>query len=151
MNIAIPTDFEIVLVRLAVATVIGCVIGLNRELYGKPAGMRTHVTPVAVFNDAGLMLQATEQNLGLALSREILAADALGDGRLVQLSSVSIVHRGAQPYHFVYPPSLRDWAPIESLRRWLRDELDASYRALHAARLRVAGADPAPRKRRKSG
>jgi len=115
------------------------------------AGMRTHVTPVAVFNDAGLMLQATEQNLGLALSREILAADALGDGRLVQLSPVSIVHRGAQPYHFVYPPSLRDWAPIESLRRWLRDELDASYRALHAARLRVAGADPAPRKRRKPG
>ena len=51
------------------------------------AGVRTNVTTVAVFNDAGLMLQATEQSLGLALSREILAADALGDGRLVQLVS----------------------------------------------------------------
>lgn len=32
---------EIVL-RLGVATLIGCVLGLNREIRGKPAGMRTH-------------------------------------------------------------------------------------------------------------
>ncbi|HEY0512755.1 MAG TPA: MgtC/SapB family protein [Thermoanaerobaculia bacterium] len=31
-----------VLLRLAIATLIGCVLGLNRELHGKPAGMRTH-------------------------------------------------------------------------------------------------------------
>ena len=37
------------------------------------AGLRTNVRTVAVFNDAGLMLQAAEQNLGLALSRELLA------------------------------------------------------------------------------
>jgi putative Mg2+ transporter-C (MgtC) family protein len=43
MNVAIPAlSFEVVLIRLSVATLIGCVIGLNRELYGKPAGMRTH-------------------------------------------------------------------------------------------------------------
>ncbi len=43
MNIASPTSsFEVVLIRLSVATVIGCLVGLNRELYGKPAGMRTH-------------------------------------------------------------------------------------------------------------
>ena len=41
------------------------------------AGLRTNVRTVAVFNDAGLMLQAAEQNLGLALSRDLLAADAL--------------------------------------------------------------------------
>jgi LysR family glycine cleavage system transcriptional activator len=92
------------------------------------------VTTVAVFNDAGLMLQATEQNLGLALSREILAADALSDGRLVQLSPVTIVHADAQPYHFVYPPSLRTWPPLLALREWLRDELDRSDRALRARR-----------------
>jgi LysR family transcriptional regulator, glycine cleavage system transcriptional activator len=94
------------------------------------AGVRTNVTTVAVFNDAGLMLQAAEQNLGLALSREILAADALCDGRLVQLSPVTIVHADAQPYHFVYPPSLRTWPPLLALRQWLRDELDRSYEAL---------------------
>jgi putative Mg2+ transporter-C (MgtC) family protein len=31
-----------VLLRLTIATLIGCVLGLNRELHGKPAGMRTH-------------------------------------------------------------------------------------------------------------
>jgi LysR family glycine cleavage system transcriptional activator len=90
------------------------------------------------------MLQATEQNLGLALSREILAADALADGRLVQLSPVSIVHREAQPYHFVYPPSLRDWPPLQALRQWLRDELDRSQQDLRA---RAGGAGKRPRRR----
>ncbi len=31
-----------VLLRLCAAALLGCLIGLNRELYGKPAGMRTH-------------------------------------------------------------------------------------------------------------
>jgi LysR family glycine cleavage system transcriptional activator len=96
------------------------------------ACVRTNVTTVAVFNDAGLMLQATEQSLGLALSRDILAADALCDGRLVQLSPISITHEFAQPYHFVYPPNLRTWPPLESLRKWLHDELDLSKNALRA-------------------
>lgn len=95
------------------------------------AGLRINPTTVAVFNDAGLMLQAAEQSIGLALSREILAADALCDGRLVQLSPVAITHADAEPYHFVYPPAVRDWPPLAALRRWLRDELDLSYRALH--------------------
>jgi len=102
------------------------------------AGVTTKVTTVAVFNDAGLMLQAVEQSLGLALSREILAADALIDGRLVQLSPISITHADAEPYHFVYPPNLRTWPPLDSLRRWLRDELDLSYKALRAPRERGA-------------
>jgi LysR family glycine cleavage system transcriptional activator len=103
------------------------------------AGVRTNVTTVAVFNDAGLMLQAAEQSLGLALSREILAADALFDGRLVQLSPVSIVHADAQPYHFVYPPGLREWPPIVALRQWLREELDQSGAALRSRRAPASG------------
>ncbi|HTP97833.1 MAG TPA: LysR substrate-binding domain-containing protein [Casimicrobiaceae bacterium] len=108
------------------------------------AGVRTSVTTVAVFNDAGLMLQAAEQSLGLALTREILAADALCDGRLVQLSPVAITHEDAQPYHFVYPPALRAWSPLGSLRQWLRDELDRSHAALAARRN-----GPAPSRRRR--
>lgn len=95
------------------------------------AGFATRVRTVAAFNDAGLMLQASEQNFGLALSRELLAADALRDGRLVKLSPVAITHAEAQPYHLVYPPNLRDWPPLVSLRQWLRDELDQSQLALH--------------------
>ena len=32
-------------------------------------GLRVKVNPVAAFNDAGLMLQAAEQDMGLALAR----------------------------------------------------------------------------------
>jgi LysR family transcriptional regulator, glycine cleavage system transcriptional activator len=96
------------------------------------AGLRANVRTVAVFNDAGLMLQAAEQNLGLALSRELLAADALCDGRLVRLSPISIMHPDAQPYHLVYPPGIRDWPPLASFRSWLYDELDCSLKDLRA-------------------
>jgi LysR family glycine cleavage system transcriptional activator len=96
----------------------------------KVAGVDTHVVPVAVFNDAGLMLQAAEQNLGLALSRELLAADALADGRLVCLSPHTIFDEPAFTYHLVYPPNLRDWPPLAALRQWLRDELETSRKSL---------------------
>ncbi|MBS0320601.1 MAG: LysR family transcriptional regulator [Proteobacteria bacterium] len=118
------------------------------EAWAVAAGLRVNVRTVAVFNDAGLMLQATEQGLGLSLSREILAADALATGALVQVSPIAITHADAQPYHFAYPPQLRDWPPLVSLRDWLREELAASYRALHA--LRTAGTPPgAPAARRR--
>jgi LysR family glycine cleavage system transcriptional activator len=100
------------------------------QLWFAAAGLRTQVTTVAVFNDAGLMLQAAEQNLGLALGRELLAADALRDGRLVRLSPLAITHEHAHPYHLVYPPNLRDWPPLAALRRWLHDELDLSRKSL---------------------
>ena len=104
------------------------------------AGLRANPRTVAVFNDAGLMLQAAEQNLGLALTREILAADALVSGGLVRLSPISIRHAEAQPYHLAYPPGLRDWPPLASFRRWLYEELERSL-----AELRKANAAAAPR------
>ena len=70
------------------------------------------MNPVATFNDAGMMLQAAEQGLGIALGRELLAADALCAGRLVQLSTVRVQYEQAQTYHLVYRPSLRDWPPL---------------------------------------
>ncbi len=97
----------------------------------KTAGVDARVVPVAVFNDAGLMLQAVEQNLGLALSRELLAADALADGRLVQLSPLTITDEPAFTYYLVYPPNLKDWPPLAALRQWLHDELELSRRMLH--------------------
>jgi LysR family glycine cleavage system transcriptional activator len=95
--------------------------------------LRTRVNPVATFSDAGLMLQAAEQNLGLALGREILAADALRDGRLVRLSPVEMRHEEAQTYWLAYPPELADWPPLKALRQWLLDELALSQRELDRA------------------
>lgn len=102
------------------------------------AGLTVDVTPVATFNDAGLMLQAVEQGLGLALSRELLAADALCAGRLVKVSPISVDFEPADTYHLVYPPILRDWPPLLALRQWIRDELERSRDSLASPR-RVPG------------
>ncbi len=113
------------------------------ERWFAAAGLRIQATPVAEFNDAGLLLQAVEQNLGLAVARELLAADALRDGRLVRLSPLSITHEEAHPFHLVYPPGLREWPPLVALRRWLREELELSRKELHP--------DGSDRKKAKAG
>ena len=98
------------------------------------AGVRARVNPVASFNDAGLMLQAAEQNIGLALAREILAADALRDGRLLRLSPVSMPEtESSYSYWLAFPPSVRDWPPLQALQQWLFDELALSQRELPGA------------------
>jgi putative Mg2+ transporter-C (MgtC) family protein len=66
-----------ILVRLLVATLIGCVLGLNREIHGKPAGMRTH----------GLV------SLGAALI-SLVAIELATNGRQVDGSAVLRVVQG---------------------------------------------------------
>ena len=90
------------------------------------AGCPRAVSPVASFNDAGLMLQAAEQGLGIALGREVLAAGALHDGRLVRLSPLCVPDDTTDAYWLAYPPELADWRPLQSLRAWLHEELARS-------------------------
>jgi LysR family glycine cleavage system transcriptional activator len=97
------------------------------------AGVRAQVTPVAQFNDMGLMLQAAEQGIGLTLTRELLAADAIRDGRLIRLSPIGVEYETGNTYHLVYPPALRDWPPLAALRAWIGDELELSRRSLENA------------------
>lgn len=98
------------------------------------AGVKARVRPVADFNDGGLMLQAAEHGLGITLAREMLAADALADGRLVRLSPVAVDVPESRGYYLVYPPTLRQWPPLVALRRWLLDELAAAQRQWVALR-----------------
>ncbi len=97
------------------------------------AGVRAQVTPVAQFNDMGLMLQAAEQGIGLTLARELLAADAIRDGRLIKLSPIGVEYETGHTYHLVYPPALRDWQPLAALRAWIGDELEQSRQSLENA------------------
>lgn len=97
------------------------------------AGVRARINPVASFNDAGLMLQAAEQNIGLALAREILVADALRDGRLLRLSPVSMQEEQTDSYWLAFQPSMKDWPPLLALQRWLFEELGSSQRELQDA------------------
>lgn len=129
------------------------------------AGLRPDVRPVAVFNDFGHMLQAAEQGIGIALARALLAADALHDGRLVQISPLALQppDDSSSTYWLVYPPDKADWPPLRALRDWLRREMRASARGLPAAevgpagpgagatRLGTAPAAPAPVRRRRAG
>ncbi len=94
------------------------------------AGITPTVRPVATFNDAGLMLQAAEQGLGITVARDLLAADALRNGRLVRLSPIELLSDSAHPLWLVYPPTLQDWPPLVALREWLLAELAASQAEL---------------------
>lgn len=108
----------------------------DREVWRKwfaAAGLQVQVTPVAEFNDMGLMLQAAEQGLGLTLARELLAADGLRDGRLIKISPISVEYESGLAYHLVYPPVLRDWPPLAALRQWINDELAISLQGLQQA------------------
>lgn len=95
-------------------------------------GCHPAVQPVASFNDAGLMLQAAEQDIGIGLSRELYAADALRRGSLVRLSPLALVDETADRFWLVHPPELAGWPPLEALRAWLREELARSRDGLPA-------------------
>ncbi len=98
---------------------------------------------VADFNDSGLMLQAAESDLGIALARELLAADALQAGRLVRVSPLSLPHtEGAASYWLLHPPELADWPPLVALRQWLADEMALSRQALGKNRSTLAERKP---------
>ncbi len=43
MDIATHTPIEEIVLRLAMASLFGMVLGLDREMRGKPAGLRTHM------------------------------------------------------------------------------------------------------------
>ena len=96
------------------------------------SGVRLVAKPVADFNDAGLMLQATELDLGITLVQEVPAADALQSGRLVRISSLALNDEGsdATTYWLVHATENAEWPPLAALRRWLHDEMALSREAL---------------------
>ena len=66
-------------------------------------GMKVATQPVASFSDAGMMLQAAEQGMGLTLGRGLLAADALSERRLVQLAPQTQADDALYAYWIAYP------------------------------------------------
>ena len=59
-QISTPVTFLEILGRLALAVVLGAMVGLNRERLGKPAGLRTHALVSlggALFTLVGLLLR----------------------------------------------------------------------------------------------
>jgi LysR family glycine cleavage system transcriptional activator len=106
------------------------------------AGLKIATRPVASFNDAGLMLQATEQGLGITLARELLAADALTEGRLVRLADAVLKDNDIDAYWIAYPPALADWPPLTTFRRWLHEQMAQSQRQLNQVKAGTSAAGP---------
>src|SRR4051812_2291680 len=102
MNVAIPTlPFEVILIRLSVATLVGCAIGLNRELYGKPAGMRTHALVAlgaALMTVSSLDLAGKDSAAVLRTVQGIMAGIGfLGGGVILRDESNHSVHGPTTP------------------------------------------------------
>jgi LysR family transcriptional regulator, glycine cleavage system transcriptional activator len=95
-------------------------------------GCKLQGKTVADFNDAGLMLQAAEQDIGVALVRELLAADALRAGRLVRLSPLALDDPGGAAYWLVYPPAQAGSPALQAFRSWLHEEAARSREQLAA-------------------
>lgn len=93
-------------------------------------GVHERIVPMATFNDAGLMLQAAEQGMGIALTRELLAADALLDGRLVRVAPLRLEVSGLHRYHIAYPPALAQDPALRAFCDWLHGEIALSRAAL---------------------
>lgn len=91
------------------------------------AGVGVAATPVVVasFNDAGVLLQAGEQAMGVALAREVLAADALLEGRLVRLNAHAVDLDADRDHQIVYPEALRDDPAVRAFCDWLHAEIAA--------------------------
>ncbi len=86
--------------------------------------------PVATFNDAALLGQAAEQGMGVALTRELFAADAVLDGRLVRVSAQAIDEDASRDYQVVYPQALRDDPAVRTFCDWLHAEVAALQQRL---------------------
>jgi LysR family transcriptional regulator, glycine cleavage system transcriptional activator len=90
-------------------------------------GVKFKAKTVADFNDAGLMLQAAEHDLGIALARELVAADSLQAGSLVRLTPQhKLRNNDAVSYWLVCPTELAEWPPLLALHAWLLDEMRLS-------------------------
>ena len=100
------------------------------EGWFREGGLAVSVSPIAIFNDASLMLQAAELGLGIAMASAVLAADAEFEGRLVRLSErpvpANLIRpnpRASSQFHLAWPSQLGDWAPLVTLRQWLREAM----------------------------
>ena len=95
-----PIDFQETLLRLAAATMAGAIIGLNREVTHKPAGLRTHA--LVALGAAVITLVSVQYALG-ALPREdgavlrtvqgiVTGIGFIGGGVILRIPQTESVH-----------------------------------------------------------
>ena len=83
-------------------------------------GMAESGRPLALFNDAGLLLRAAEQGFGIALVKSLLVRDMLAAGRLVALADAW--RPEGIDYYLVWPQA-NDNPAVQRLLAWLQQQL----------------------------
>lgn len=83
-------------------------------------GMAESGRPLALFNDAGLLLRAAEQSFGIALVKSLLVRDMLAAGRLVALADAW--RPEGIDYYLVWPQA-NDNPAVQRLLAWLQQQL----------------------------
>lgn len=73
------------------------------------------------FNNSDLVIQAAMQGQGVAIVRELIAADAVGRGELVRIGAYRLACEDR--YHLVYDRRTRRAAELSALAGWLLDEM----------------------------
>ena len=88
-----PLSFGVLLLRIAVAVVIGAVIGIDREIKNRPAGMRTHVL---VCVGAALVSLIEQQTVAcvLALGEQSVVGVSMGRITTSVISGVGFLGAG---------------------------------------------------------
>jgi LysR family glycine cleavage system transcriptional activator len=104
---------------------------LWQQWFAQAGHTATVSPPVATFNDAALLGQAAEQGMGVALTRELFAADALLDGRLVRVAAQAIDEDATRDYQVVYPEALRNDPAVRAFCDWLHAEVAALHQRLN--------------------
>lgn len=82
---------------------------------------RDKARPLALFNDAGLLIRAAEQGFGIALVKQLLVSDALAEGRLVALAQPR--HLDQVDFYLVWPQTTGLTPAVEALLHWLQRQL----------------------------
>lgn len=82
---------------------------------------RDKARPLALFNDAGLLIRAAEQGFGIALVKKMLVSDALAEGRLVALAQPR--HLDQVDFYLVWPQTAGLTLAVEALLHWLQRQL----------------------------
>lgn len=96
--------------------------GSNWKRWLKAAGLpKLDISERPLFDDTGIAVQAALKGQGVILGRSSLVEQDLAEGRLVQLSSITIPSSYAM--YIIYPPGARNHPHIAAFCDWLHDEV----------------------------
>jgi putative Mg2+ transporter-C (MgtC) family protein len=95
MNASAPADLVHLTARLALAALLGSIVGVNRELRQKPAGLRTHALVAlgaALVTVVGTLMTGDSGTLGRLVQGLLAGIGFIGGGVILHRDDTQGVH-----------------------------------------------------------